>query len=43
MPNKESEFDSEQWPYTFVGIGNSEQEIQQLSFEEKVCSDICMC
>lgn len=31
----EEQEQEKQWPYTFVGIGNSEQDIQQLSFEEK--------
>ena len=30
----ESEYDI--WPYAFIGIGNSEQDVQQLTFEDKV-------
>ena len=30
----ESEYDI--WPYAFIGIGNSDQDVQQLTFEDKV-------
>eukprot|EP00794_Sanderia_malayensis_P016677 gene16677-18369_t len=30
----ESEYDI--WPYAFIGIGNSEQDVQQLTFEDKL-------
>lgn len=32
----ESEYDI--WPYAFIGIGNSDQDVQQLTFEDKVTS-----
>ncbi len=37
----ESEYDI--WPYSFIGIGNSEQDVQQLTFEDKVCKRAMFC
>lgn len=37
----ESEYDI--WPYAFIGIGNSDQDVQQLTFEDKVSFDFILC